>query len=80
LKVLFYGRLADFMGGELEVDGLASCSIAELRHRLVADHPNAQEALEDGRVRACVRGAVVDDQFMVTAAESVEFLPPVSGG
>jgi molybdopterin converting factor small subunit len=80
LKVLFYGRLADLVGRELEVDGPASCSIAELRQRLSANHPNAQQTLDDGRVRACVGNALVDDHFIVTASDSIEFLPPVSGG
>ena len=80
MKVLFYGRLADLLGREMEVEAPASCSIAELRGRVIADHPNVRQTLEHGRVRACVGDAVVDDRFMVTATDTVEFLPPVSGG
>jgi molybdopterin converting factor small subunit len=80
LRILFYGRLADVIGREVQVDAAAGCSIAQLRRRLTADHPNADRTLQDGRIRACVDDAVVDDDYIVTATDKVEFLPPVSGG
>ena len=80
MKVLFYGRLAEAIGPELELDAPAGSSVAELRERLAANHPAAREALRSTRARACVGDKLVGDDFVVSPSEAVEFLPPVSGG
>jgi molybdopterin converting factor small subunit len=79
VKVLFYGSLADAIGRELTLDA-SGCSIAQLRDRLIADHPVARQVLGSKRTRACVRDALVHDHHVVDQADVVEFLPPVSGG
>ena len=79
MKVLFYGCLADAIGPELTLDA-SGCSIAQLRDRLIADHPVARQALRNRRTRACVRDALVHDHHVVDQTDIVEFLPPVSGG
>ena len=79
MKVLFYGCLADAIGPELTVDA-SGCSIAQLRDRLIAEHPTAQEALGSRRARACIRDAIVHDHHVLDRTDVVEFLPPVSGG
>jgi sulfur-carrier protein len=79
-KILFYGRLADLVGRELNVAIPEGCSIAELRSRIAAGHPEAAEALRSARVRACVGDSIVPDDHPVTPGEQVEFLSPVSGG
>jgi len=79
LKVLFYGRLGDVVGHELHVDA-ASCSIEQLRRRIIADHPHAQEVLMNKRARVYVGDVLVGDDHMVGATDCVEFLAPVSGG
>ena len=80
MKVVFYGRLADLIGPEVEVDAPSGCSVAELRDRLVASHPGAEQLLLSARSRACVGDAIVHDHHVVAASDRVEFLPPVSGG
>jgi molybdopterin synthase sulfur carrier subunit len=80
LKVLFYGRLAETIGPELEIDAPAGCSLAELRDRLIAEHPQAEQPLRARRALACVGDALVRDSYVLKSADSVEFLPPVSGG
>jgi molybdopterin synthase sulfur carrier subunit len=80
LKVLFYGRLAETIGPELEIDAPAGCSVAELRDRLIAEHPQAEQPLRARRALACVGDALVRDSYVLKSADSVEFLPPVSGG
>jgi molybdopterin converting factor small subunit len=80
LKVLLYGRMAEAIGPEVEVDAADGCSIAGLRERLAADHPETAETLANRRARACVGGALVMDDYVVSAEDRVEFLPPVSGG
>ena len=80
MKVLFYGRLAETLGPELEIETPPGCSVAELRDRLVAEHPEAEHPLRSKRALACVGDALVRDTYVLKAADSVEFLPPVSGG
>jgi molybdopterin converting factor small subunit len=80
VKVLFYGRLAEAIGRELEVDALPGCSVAELRDRLAADHPEAGGVLRSGRALTCVGNSLVRDDHRLAAGDTVEFMPPVSGG
>jgi molybdopterin converting factor small subunit len=80
VKVLFYGRLADAIGPELEVDALPGCSVAELRERLAADHPEAGDVLRSKRALTCVGDSLVRDDHRLAADDTVEFMPPVSGG
>lgn len=80
MKVLFYGRLAEAIGPELEIDAPPGCSVAELRDRLVAEHPQAEQPLRSRKALACVGDALVRDSYVLKAADRVEFLPPVSGG
>ena len=80
MKVAFYGRLAEAVGTELDIEAPPGCSIAELRSKLIAEHPQAEETLRNKRARACVGDALVHDSYVLGAADRVEFLPPVSGG
>ena len=80
MKVLFYGRLAETIGHELDIDAPAGCSVADLRDRLIAEHPHAEQPLRSKRALACVGNALVRDTYVLQAADRVEFLPPVSGG
>lgn len=78
MKVQFYGRLAETIGGQLDIPG--GCSVAELREALIRDHPAAEQTLRSSRSRACVGDTMVPDDFAVAPDATVEFLPPVSGG
>jgi molybdopterin converting factor small subunit len=78
VKVRFYGRLADAIGREAEVDAGEAASIEEIRRILADRHPTAAHALS--RSRACLNDALVDDQERVRDDDVPEFLPPVSGG
>lgn len=80
MKVRFYGPLAETIGPEIEVRMAVGCTLAELRHLLVAHHPNAEQPLRSRRALACVRHSVVQDDYILEADDEVEFLPPVSGG
>lgn len=79
MRIHFYGRLAEQLGRSIELDVEGDCSVAELRGRLAADYPHSAEAL-GRRVRACVGDTIVADSHVVRPGETVEFLPPVSGG
>jgi molybdopterin converting factor small subunit len=80
VKVLFYGRLAETIGSELEVSAQVGCSVAELRDRLSMEHPAAEQALRSKRALAYVGDALVHDDYLLGAADMVEFFPAVSGG
>ena len=78
MRVLLYGRLADAIGRNTDVDAPSISSVGELRNELARRHPAAAQTL--GRSRACVGRSFVGDDHVVTTSEEVEFLPPVSGG
>jgi molybdopterin converting factor small subunit len=80
MKILFYGRLADALGSEVDLDAPAGSSIADVRQRLATEHPGAANTLASGRVLACVAGSLVRDDYVIASNDAVEFLPPVSGG
>ena len=79
MKVHFYGRLAESLGRDIEVEVRENCSVADLRERLALEFPNAAKALGH-RVRALVDDVVVADSHVVCPSDNVEFFPPVSGG
>jgi molybdopterin converting factor small subunit len=80
VKVAFYGRLAETVGSELDIEASPGCSVEELRNKVIAEHPGAEETLRNKRARACVGDAIVHDSYVLGASDKVEFLPPVSGG
>ena len=80
MRVLFYGRLADTFGSQVEVDAPDGCTVAQLRERLIAELPGAEPGLRNERTRALVAGTLVFDDHRLRSAETIEFLPPVSGG
>ena len=80
MRVLFHGRLAEAIGPELDVDGPSACSVAELRDRLVSEHPEIRDVLRGKRARACVGDKFVNDDYRLAPGDTIEFLPPVSGG
>lgn len=79
MKIIFYGRLAEAIGHEVELDAPDGCTVAELRERLAAEHPEAADRLASRRARACIDDTLVGEDAVV-AGRPLEFLPPVSGG
>ena len=77
LRIRFYGRLADVIAPEVQLATLG-CTIGDLRSRIVNDFPAADAMLN--RARACVGDRLVGDEQSIGEADTVEFLPPVSGG
>ena len=80
MRILLYGRLAEAIGPELQLDLPPGCSVGRLRQRLASDYPAAASSLTSGRALTCVGGTLVRDDYVVEANEPVEFLPPLSGG
>ena len=81
MKLVFYGRLGELIGRELEFAlPRGDCSVAELRQMLAAEHPHARRELSGASARACVNDRLVDEQFRIDSGAEVAFLPPLSGG
>ena len=78
-RVLFFGKVADMVGRELEVslpDG--GCTIGELRRR-VAAQTRSDILLQPG-VRASLDKQVTTDEARVSAGSEVAFFSLFSGG
>jgi molybdopterin converting factor small subunit len=80
IKVGFFGRLADRIGREVELDFGDAGSVAELRTRLASLFPDAADELTAPSVRAFVGDAIVSDGHIIGAGDHVEFFPALSGG
>ena len=80
MKVLFYGRLAEAIGAELEVGASPGSSVAEVRDRVAADHPDVEGVLRSNRALSFVGDRLVRDDYRLAPGDTLEFLPPVSGG
>ena len=81
LRILFYGKLVDLLDREVEIDWpREDGSVGTVREQLAALHPRARDELLMPSLRACVGDALVDDGFAVSAGDTIEFFPPVSGG
>jgi len=80
VRILFYGRLAESIGREVDVDIAAPCAIADVRMRLADLFPHASIDLGSPRVRTCVGDRIVPDSFVVAPDEVVDILAPLSGG
>jgi molybdopterin converting factor small subunit len=80
VRICFYGRLADTIGREVEIDMGRECSVGELRSRIATLYPHAADDLASPRVKACVGETIVPDGFRVRPDQNVEILAPLSGG
>lgn len=80
MKIIFYGRLAEEIGRELDEPAFDGRSIADVRQQLAAAFPTAAETLLSKRSRAAVGNTLVPENRPVSPEDTIEFLPPVSGG
>lgn len=78
MNVRFYGRLADAIGREAEIEVGQDASISDLRDALAAKYPDLAGILS--RSRGCIANVLVGDYQRIETANRVEFLPPVCGG
>lgn len=81
LKIAFFGKLADRIDREIEIEiPAAGCTVAALRARVAALHPEAAADLAAGAARACVNDALAGEDAAVGPGDRIGFLPPLSGG
>jgi molybdopterin converting factor small subunit len=75
MRVLFFGRVADQLGRERQVELPGSgCTVAELRRLIAAD------VLGKPGVRASIDKQVVGDDALVRPGAEVAFFSVFSGG
>lgn len=80
-KILFFGRLGDQFGREVEFDLPAGgCTVSELRELLIAGLPGADDSLRARSMSICVDEVILPESGHVGAAQEIAVLPPVSGG
>jgi molybdopterin converting factor small subunit len=80
MKILFFGKLRDTLGDQVELRPETGETVAGLRQRLAALHSGAADAILDRGVRACIGDEIVGETALVDEAHEVEFFPPLSGG
>jgi len=77
MKILFFGRLGESIGREIDFDlPPGGITIAELRASLAESHA----ALGAANVRACIDREIVPEAARVLPGQEVAFIPPLSGG
>lgn len=81
-NILLFGRLKDVFGGSTlplppDVD-----TVAALRAKLAALHPDLADMLHDRTIRIAVNQELVADEAAVriSARDEIALLPPLSGG
>jgi molybdopterin converting factor small subunit len=79
VRITFFAGLRDLAGSSaIEIPWFASLTMAQLRRRVVEQHPKVEGLLK--RSRAVIGDALVEDNASVPQGAEVCFLPPVSGG
>ncbi len=80
MRILFYGRLGERLGRDVEVDVPPGTeTVGSLRGVLAQKFPGAARELLSGS-RACVADQFVGEDFPIVETSPVEFMPPLSGG
>jgi len=77
MKILFFGRLGDTIGREIQFDlPDGGCTVAELRAALSRLHGG----LAAESVRACIDHEIAPETALVLPSHEIAFIPPLSGG
>lgn len=80
MKIRLYGTLGEKLGPAIELAPPAGTdTVAQLREVLAAMFPDASDDLRR-RSRVCVADSIVGESYRLAGTETVEFLPPLSGG
>jgi molybdopterin converting factor small subunit len=80
-KILFFGRLGDQFGREIDFDlPNGGCSVRELRELLMTGLPGADDSLRARSTSICVDEVILLETDHIGAPREIAILPPVSGG
>lgn len=81
-SILLFGKLKDaFGGGSIPMpEGVSTA--ADLRARLIADHPDLAAVLGARTIRIAVNQTLVADEAAqrVSGSDEIALMPPLSGG
>ena len=80
MKILFYGRLGEAIGREIDFDPGTAQTVGALKEALVAAWPEHAAELLSERSKTVIADAFVHDDASLAGISHIEFLPPVSGG
>ena len=80
MNVHFFGQLAEAVAPELDLEVPRGISVAGIRGDVIARYPEAEGLLRKHGTRACIGSAIVSDDYVPEISDTVEVLPPVSGG
>jgi len=77
MKILFFGRLGETIGREIDFDlPDGGCTVAELRASLARHYGG----LAAESVRACIDHEIAPESALVLPTHEIAFIPPLSGG
>ena len=77
MKILFFGRLGETIGREIDYELPAGgCTVAELRAALAKRYGG----LGAESVRACIDHEIAPESALVLPNQEIAFIPPLSGG
>ncbi len=80
LQINYFASVREALGKSTETLSTRAATVAELRTQLIARGEPYASALSDGRLRAAVNHAMVDDAAALNDGDEVAFFPPVTGG
>ena len=80
MRIKFYGKFAESISPEVEIDLVPPCRVSEVRKRVAELFPEVANSLVGKRVKACVADQIVGDDYIVPQGQEVEILAPLSGG
>lgn len=78
MRILLYGRLADAIDRQVELDARAGSTVDQIRAQLKRAYPAAAAALAQSR--AVIGDEAVENSRVPGPNDTLEFLPPVCGG
>ena len=79
-KLLFFGRLAEQLGDEREVDvPEGGCTVAELRRHFARD-PDLSILAARATALVSIDQQIVEDDIIVLPGQEIAFFSPLSGG
>jgi molybdopterin converting factor small subunit len=80
MRIRFYGRLAEAIGRQVELEPGEGATVGDVRRMLFDRYPEATASLARGDVMGCVDDQIVGDHIIVAAGKDLAFLPLLSGG
>lgn len=81
MKIAFYGKLAELIDAELELQLPPAIRTAgDLRGFLAETYPGHAQEFAGQRMKILCGDDFLSDDASISACELIELLPPVSGG